>query len=102
MDVKELLQGYGERYEKLLLFEPLNKLSAMQRKDAQNELIDMRGLGLLTLVFFFEQKIMRNVKVGRKQLAESKAKRMNYQMNCSCLQIKFSKLKRNLSIFIQK
>lgn len=70
LDVKEILQGYGERYEKILLFEPLNKLSAMQKKDAQNRPIDMRGLGLLTLLYFFEQKIMRNLKAGRKQLAE--------------------------------
>lgn len=42
----------------------------MQRKDAQNRPIDMRGLGILTLIYFFEQKIMRNIKVGRKQLAE--------------------------------
>lgn len=70
LDVKEILQGYGERYEKVLLFEPLNKLSAMQKKDTQNRPIDMRGLGLLTLLYFFEQKIMRNVKVGRKQLSE--------------------------------
>ena len=53
----------------------------MQRKDAQNELIDMRGLGLLTLVFFFEQKIMRNVKVGRKQLAEFLYEATGEQLN---------------------
>lgn len=70
MDVKDIMQGYGERYERILLFEPLNKLSAMQRKDRKNQPIDMRGLGLLTLLYFFEQKIMRNVKVGTKQLAE--------------------------------
>lgn len=70
MDVKEILQGYGERYEKILLFEPLNKLAGKQRKDNQNRPIDMRGLGLLSLLYFFEQKIMRNVKVGRKQLAQ--------------------------------
>lgn len=70
MDVKDIVQGYGERYERILLFEPLNKLSAMQKKDGQNQLIDMRGLGLLTLLYFFEQKIMRNAKAGRKQLAE--------------------------------
>lgn len=69
LDVKEILDSYSERYAKILLFEPLNKLSAMQKKDAQNRPIDMRGLGLLTLLYFFEQKIMRNVKVGRKQLA---------------------------------
>lgn len=70
LDVNEILQGYGERYEKILLFEPLNKLSAMQKKDAQNRPIDMRGLGMLTLLYFFEQKIMRNLKAGRKHLAE--------------------------------
>lgn len=70
MDVKDIIQGYGERYERLLLFEPLNKLSAMQKKDRQQQPIDMRGLGLLTLLYFFEQKIMRNTKAGRRQLAD--------------------------------
>lgn len=70
LDVKDIIQGYGERYERLLLFEPLNKLSAMQKKDRQQQPIDMRGLGLLTLLYFFEQKIMRNTKAGRRQLAD--------------------------------
>lgn len=70
LDVKDIVQGYGERYRRILLFEPLNKLSAMQKKDRQNHTIDMRSLGLLTLLYFFEQKIMRHVKVGKKQLAE--------------------------------
>lgn len=70
LDVKDILQGYGERYSRLLLFEPLNKLSAMQKKDRRNIPIDMRSLGLLTLLYFFEQKIMRNTKVGKKHLAE--------------------------------
>lgn len=70
MDVKDIVQGYGERYERILLFEPLNKLSAMKQKDGQNQPIDMRSLGILTLLYFFEQKIMRNTKAGRKQLAE--------------------------------
>lgn len=42
----------------------------MQKKDEKNQPIDMRGLGLLSLLYFFEQKIMRNTKAGRKQLAE--------------------------------
>lgn len=70
MDVNEILNGYRDRYEKILLFEPLNKLAALQKKDAQQRSIDMRGLGLLTLLYFFEQKIMRNTKVGRRQLSE--------------------------------
>ena len=36
----------------------------------KNQPIDMRGLGLLSLLYFFEQKIIRNTKAGRKQLAE--------------------------------
>lgn len=70
MDLKDIIQGYGDRYEKILLFEPLNKLSAMQRKDRKQQPIDMRGLGLLALMYFFEQKMIRNTKAGRKQLAE--------------------------------
>ncbi|MCZ8533336.1 replicative DNA helicase [Psychrobacillus psychrodurans] len=70
MDLKDIVLGYGERYERILLFEPLNKLSGMQKKDGQNQPIDMRGLGLLTLLYFFEQKIMRNTKAGKKQLAQ--------------------------------
>jgi hypothetical protein len=37
--------------------------------DQHNQPIDMKGLGLLTLLFFFEQKLMRQYKTGVKQLA---------------------------------
>jgi hypothetical protein len=39
-------------------------------KDQKEQPIDMKGLGLLTLLFFFEQKIMRNPRVGTKDVAK--------------------------------
>lgn len=66
----DLLAGYGERYRRLYLFEPLYKLERMKKKDAQDRPIDMRGLGMLALLYFFEQKIMRYSKAGKKQLAQ--------------------------------
>lgn len=65
----DITAGYKDRVRRLVLFEPLNRLDYKKTKDQQGNPIDMKGLGLLTLLFFFEQKIIRNNKVGRKDLA---------------------------------
>lgn len=70
IELSNITSGYRERMRRLALFDPLHKLGRMQVKD-QNELdLDMEGLGLLSLLFFFEQKIMRNHRVGTKDLAK--------------------------------
>ncbi len=68
-EIQELTSGYRERIRRLALFDPLYELDRKREQDLDSQLIDMKGLGLLTLLFFFEQKLMRQYKTGVKQLA---------------------------------
>lgn len=67
--IKELTSGYRERMRRLALFDPLYELDRKREQDQTEKMIDMKGLGLLTLLFFFEQKLMRQYKTGSKELA---------------------------------
>ncbi|MCM3439411.1 replicative DNA helicase [Metabacillus halosaccharovorans] len=69
-EMSDITSGFRERMRRLALFDPLYELDRKKVKDYQGEPIDMKGLGLLTLLFFFEQKIIRNQKVGMKDLAK--------------------------------
>lgn len=69
LDLKELTSGFRERMRRLALFEPLHELERKREQDLEGKMIDMRGLGLLTLLFFFENKLLRQTKVGVKELA---------------------------------
>lgn len=69
MDIGELLNGYRDRIRRIALFEPFNDLERKRETDLNGTKIDMKGLGLLTLLFFFEQKLLRNHKTGVKELA---------------------------------
>ncbi|WP_335869462.1 replicative DNA helicase [Bacillus sp. 2205SS5-2] len=69
-EISDITAGYRERMRRLALFDPLYELDRKKVKDQQNQPIDMKGLGLLSLLFFFEQKVMRNHKTGKKQLAQ--------------------------------
>lgn len=69
MDMQALLSGYRDRIRRIALFEPLNELDRKRDVDLNGTKIDMKGLGLLTLLFFFEQKLMRNQRTGVKELA---------------------------------
>lgn len=68
-DIEIISSGYHERMRRLALFDPLYDLERKREKDEIGQIIDMKGLGLLTLLFFFEQKVMRHYKSGLKQLA---------------------------------
>ncbi|WP_337017940.1 replicative DNA helicase [Oceanobacillus massiliensis] len=68
-DIATITAGYQERIRRLALFDPLTELDRRREKDENEKVIDMKGLGLLTLLFFFEQKVMRQYKTGLKQLA---------------------------------
>lgn len=68
-EIKEVTNGYRERMRRLALFDPLYELDRKREQDQAETFIDMKGLGLLTLLFFFEQKLMRHYKTGAKQLA---------------------------------
>ncbi len=69
LDIQEITNGYRERVRRLALFDPLYELDRKREQDQVENTIDMKGLGLLTLLFFFEQKLMRHYKTGAKQLA---------------------------------
>lgn len=70
MDIEEITIGYRERMERLALFDPLYELERKRETDKEEILIDIKGLGLLSLLFFFDQKLMRQYKTGVKQLAQ--------------------------------
>jgi hypothetical protein len=69
MEIKDITFGYSERIARIVLFEPLYELERKKQVDLEGNPIDMKGLGLLTLLFFFEQKLMRNHRAGVKELA---------------------------------
>ncbi|MFB1050987.1 replicative DNA helicase [Paraliobacillus sp. JSM ZJ581] len=68
-DIAMISSDYHERMRRLALFDPLSDLERKREKDENGRMIDMKGLGLLTLLFFFEQKVIRHYKSGLKQLA---------------------------------
>ncbi|MFB6467025.1 replicative DNA helicase [Cytobacillus sp. Hz8] len=69
LDIQDITNGYRERVRRLALFDPLYELDRKREQDQAEHMIDMKGLGLLTLLFFFEQKLMRQYKTGAKHLA---------------------------------
>nr|NNM89419.1 replicative DNA helicase [Bacilli bacterium] len=66
----DLMAGFDERMGKLALFDPLFELARQKRTDQQGNAMPMMELGLLTLLFFFEQKLMRSHKTSVKDLSE--------------------------------
>lgn len=69
LDAKHVTRHYHERIQRLALFDPLYKLENKKSKDRRGNVIDYFGLGLITLLFFFENMLMRNKRVGAKELA---------------------------------
>lgn len=69
VNIRSVTENYRERIQRLALFDTLYKLDNKKTKDYSGKLIDYFGLGLLTLLFFFENMLMRNKKNGVKELA---------------------------------
>jgi len=65
----EIANGYRERIARLALFDPLYELERKTQADNDGKPIDFFGLGLLSLLFFFEQMLIRNRKTGVKELS---------------------------------
>ncbi len=65
-----LLSGYQDRVARITLFEPLFQLERKQVKDDRDRPIDMFGVGLLSLLYFFERKLLREEKTGIAELAD--------------------------------
>lgn len=70
LDLKSITENYRERIQRLALFDPLYKLENKKGKDRSNKSIDYFSLGLLTLLFFFENMLLRNRKNGVKELTD--------------------------------
>lgn len=70
VNIKAITENYRERIQRLALFDPLFKLQNKKSKDNSGNPIDYHSLGILTLLFFFENMLMRNKKTGVKELAD--------------------------------
>ncbi|WP_432407923.1 replicative DNA helicase [Wukongibacter sp. M2B1] len=70
INIKSITENYRERIQRLALFDPLFRLQNKKSKDNSDKIIDYHSLGLLALLFFFENMLMRNRKTGVKELAE--------------------------------
>lgn len=69
IDKQELTSGYRDRLRRLALIDPLIELDRRRMSDLDDEPMDMRGFGMLTLLFFFERRLAREYRTGRKDLA---------------------------------
>lgn len=69
MEVNEIAKGYRERYARIALFEPFEQLKRKTMGDVNKKPLDFAGLGLLCLLYFFEQKLIRNTKAGVREFA---------------------------------
>lgn len=68
--LKGITENYRERMQRLALFDPLYRLENKREKDENNKQIDYFGYGLLSLLFFFENMLIRNKKTSIQDLAE--------------------------------
>ncbi|WP_340015711.1 replicative DNA helicase [Paenibacillus sp. FSL K6-1318] len=70
LGIEESLTGFRGRMSKIALFDPLFELQRKKQSDQQGNSLDMMELGMLTLLFFFEQKLIRNHRAGARDLAQ--------------------------------
>mgnify|MGYP000042158609 CR=1 FL=1 len=68
-DLHEIVSGYKERMRRLALFDPRYELNRRRERNRRGKNMDMKGLDLLTLLFFFKQKLMRQNKTSVRELA---------------------------------
>lgn len=67
---KNLLSGYKDRVMRIALFDVFAALDNKQIKDHKGKPVDCFGLGLLSLLFFFESRLLRIKNRGVSELAE--------------------------------
>ncbi len=70
IEFKNVVENYRERIARLALFDPLYNLSKKKSVDRSDKIIDYFGLGMLSLLFFFENMLTRNKKTGVRELAD--------------------------------
>ncbi|MBD2848068.1 replicative DNA helicase [Paenibacillus sp. IB182496] len=86
IEVEGTLSGFRDRMAKVALFDPLFELQRKKQTDASGRPIAMMELGLLALLFFFEQKLMRNPRAGVKELAAYLLRTMNGRLQTDAAQ----------------
>jgi len=69
IELKNVFANYRERIQRLALFDPLFRLENKKATDNSGKPIDCFGLGLLTLLFFFENMLLRHQRAGVRDLA---------------------------------
>lgn len=67
---KSMLTGYSDRVLRIALFDIFAILDKKQLKDKHQKPIDFFGLGLLSLLFFFESMLLRIKRRGIHELAQ--------------------------------
>ncbi|MCQ4085940.1 replicative DNA helicase [Saccharibacillus sp. JS10] len=67
VDVNAVLADFPMRMDKLALFDPLFELGRQRKTDLDGKPIAMMELGLLTLLFFFEKKLLRSRKTSARE-----------------------------------
>lgn len=83
ISIKNVTENYRERMERLALFDPLYALERKSGKDNEGRSIDYYGLGLLSLLFFFENMLVRNKKAGALELTQFLSKLTQDQLDLS-------------------
>ena len=69
IDAKSVVDHFGERMKRLAIYEPLYRLGRKVKKDNKGQEIPYYELGMLTLLFFFENMILRQKNSGTKELS---------------------------------
>lgn len=70
LDIQNVTINYKDRVQRLAIFDPLYRLENKKTTDNSGRPIDYFSLGLLALLFFFENMLLRNNQTGVKELAE--------------------------------
>lgn len=69
IEARSVVDHFGERMKRLAIYEPLHRLDRKKGKDQSGKEIPYYELGMLTLLFFFENMIMRQKTSGVRELA---------------------------------
>ncbi len=69
IEARSVVEQFGERMKRLAIYEPLHRLDRKKGKDRSGNEIPYYELGMLTLLFFFENMIMRHKTSGVRELA---------------------------------
>lgn len=69
IEARSVMDQFGERMKRLAIYDPLHRLERKKGKDQLGVDIPYYELGMLTLLFFFENMIMRQKTSGIAELA---------------------------------